>query len=203
MAKSIIYSSQIDLPFAADHAKSPIRKQEFDSHVDSEIHIQNNGVNGQMLVMTAVGPRMMTPKVTCSCGGGHYGCESRVVFDNTAPKPLNIVCTKVFRGVTYPVTNEGTSENPTWTLEYEDVSTYFEFDPVSVYDCDPMYVDWTLANTPAGNMTTLENRSAVDGRNRLRVWYNMLGVTPFDITLRVGIGRLVSPNMLLRIKKIP
>ena len=86
MAKHIIFASQIDLPVAADHEKSPIRKQEFDSHLDSEQHIQNDGVVNQMLVMTAVGPRMMTPKVTCD-GFDHlrYSCECNIFFDDTPP----------------------------------------------------------------------------------------------------------------------
>jgi hypothetical protein len=85
MPKSAIYLSQIDLPIAADHVKSPIRKQEFDQHQNADLHIQNTGYIGQMLVMTAVGPRMMTPKLQCKCGGLHYGCDCRIVFDDNPP----------------------------------------------------------------------------------------------------------------------
>ena len=79
------YCSQIELPIAANHEKSPIRKQEFDQHSGGELHIQNDGLPGQMLVMTAIGPRMMTPKLQCACGGAHYGCDCRIVFDDHPP----------------------------------------------------------------------------------------------------------------------
>jgi hypothetical protein len=199
----IIFPDQLDLPIAADHDKSPIRKQEWDNHANAELHIQNDGLPDQMLVMTATGPRMMTPKLTCACGGGHYGCECRVVFDDLPPKPLNIICSKTWRGVTQVVENEGTSANPAWTLDYEDVSTYFEFDPVSVYECNPVNVRWTLTNTPANNMRMVEYPYAgVNGRNYMRLWYDMLGTPPFDVDVKVGISPISSPNMRLRIRRI-
>ena len=76
------YRSQIELPIAAGHDKSPIRKQELDQHGNGECHIQNDGLTGQLLVMTAFGPRMMTPKIQCACGGSYYGCDCRIVFDD-------------------------------------------------------------------------------------------------------------------------
>jgi len=78
------YHSQIDLPVAADHDKSPIRKQELDQHSNGECHIQNDGQPNQMLVMTSMGPRMMFPKLNCMCGS-HYGCDCRIVFDDDPP----------------------------------------------------------------------------------------------------------------------
>ena len=81
MPKPIIFPDQIELPIAAAHDKSPFRKQEWDNHANTELHIQNNGSLNQMLVMTAMGPRMMMPKLTCACGG-HYGCNCRIVFDD-------------------------------------------------------------------------------------------------------------------------
>ena len=76
------FRSQIDLPVAAEHVKSPIRKQEFDQHLQSDLHIQNDGQLNQMLVMTSLGPRMMFPKLNCQCGGSYYGCDCRIVFDD-------------------------------------------------------------------------------------------------------------------------
>jgi len=61
------YRSQIDLPVAASHEKSPVRKQELDQHGSSELHIQNDGLTGQLLVMTSLGPRLMFPKLNCKC----------------------------------------------------------------------------------------------------------------------------------------
>jgi hypothetical protein len=83
----INFYSQIELPIAADNNKSPIRKHELDNHLQSDLHIQNAGYIDQMLVMTAVGPRMMTPRLTCSCGGGHYGCDCRIVFEEPPQPP--------------------------------------------------------------------------------------------------------------------
>ena len=80
-----IHYTQIDLPIAANHPKSPMRKQEFDQHRNDELHIQNDGLPGQMLVMTAFGPRMMTPKLLCKCNVSHYGCDCRIVFDDNPP----------------------------------------------------------------------------------------------------------------------
>ena len=73
------YRSQIELPIAAEHDKSPIRKQELDDHTQCDQHIQNDGLTGQLLVMTSMGPRMMFPKLNCKCDS-HYGCDCRIVF---------------------------------------------------------------------------------------------------------------------------
>jgi hypothetical protein len=105
----INFYSQIELPIAADNNKSPIRKQELDNHTLSDLHIQNAGSLDQILVMTAVGPRMMTPRLTCSCGGGHYGCDCRIVFDD--PVPLDDVTIHCYKNGTVFVPNESTTRN--------------------------------------------------------------------------------------------
>jgi len=79
------YRSQIDLPIPANHDKSPIRKQEFDQHLQGDLHIQNDGQLNQMLVMTSLGPRMMFPKLNCQCDMSYYGCDCRIVFDDDPP----------------------------------------------------------------------------------------------------------------------
>jgi len=79
------FRSQIELPSPAEVPKSPIRKQEFDQHKSADLHIQNDGLLDQMLVMTAVGPRLMTPKLRCQCNDSHYSCDCRIVFGDNPP----------------------------------------------------------------------------------------------------------------------
>jgi hypothetical protein len=81
------FRSQMELPAPAVNPKSPIRKQEFDNHTNTDRHIRNDGLTGQMLVMTAAGPCMMTPKLQCPCDESHYGCDCRIVFDDNPPLP--------------------------------------------------------------------------------------------------------------------
>lgn len=67
--KRIQFSSQIELPVAADDAKCAVRKQEFDAHTDNLLrHLPAGGQVGQVLIMTASGLLWKYPKVTCSYG---------------------------------------------------------------------------------------------------------------------------------------
>jgi len=82
------FRSQIELPMPAENLKSPIRKLEFDQHQNAELHIQNEGLLDQILVMTAFGPRLMTAKLQCSGGDElHYPCDCYLVYDDIPPQP--------------------------------------------------------------------------------------------------------------------
>ena len=65
--KRIVFQNQIELPEAAENTKSPIRKQEFDIHINAT-HLPAGGEIGQVLVMTSTGLAWKYPKVMCSCG---------------------------------------------------------------------------------------------------------------------------------------
>ena len=164
------FRSPLDLPVAADHAKSPIRKQEFDLHCNSELHIQNDGLADQMLVMTAVGPRMMTPKLRCQCDGSHYGCDCRIVFDDNPPKPPANVVIRCFKNGVEEILptgyrfNEATGENdPAWTLEYMNSGDFYRFIPDKIFDwdLDPMDHNWYFMPDMIGISGT---ESLVDGK---------------------------------------
>ena len=161
MAKSIIYNSQIDLPVAADHEKSPIRKQEFDSHIDSEQHIQNDGAVNQMLVMTAVGPRMMTPKVTCDGFDYlHYSCECNIFFDDTPDADFQFI---VLKNNIQDVPDVGQLNYPSFRLTFDSTSDYFRFIPVKVYDCDLSQLTYSIVDNTAASMIGVQH--LIDGKS--------------------------------------
>ena len=143
------YRSQIELPIAANYDKSPIRKQEFDDHAQCEQHIQNDGQPNQMLVMTAVGPRMMTPKLNCQCGGSHYGCDCRIVFDENPPPSVDVMI-RCYKGGVTPVPNEATVPNcHTWTLNFMTASAdFFRLVPIKVYDLALDELVWYSPDLP-------------------------------------------------------
>ena len=160
MAKPIIYSNQIDLPVAADHEKSPIRKQEFDSHLDSEQHIQNDGAVNQMLVMTAVGPRMMTPKVTCD-GFDHlrYSCECSIFFDDKPDSDFQFI---VLKNNIQDISDIGQLNNPSFRLTFDNTSDYFRFIPIKVYDYDLSQLTYAIADNTLGTLSGISQ--LVDGK---------------------------------------
>ena len=80
--KRIVFQNQIELPEAAENAKSPVRKQEFDTHVNTT-HLPAGGEIGQVLVMTSTGLAWKYPKVMCSCG------QSTVSFHETVVGALH------------------------------------------------------------------------------------------------------------------
>ena len=143
------YRSQIDLPVAANHDKSPIRKQEFDQHLQSDLHIQNDGQLNQMLVMTSLGPRMMFPKLNCQCDMSYYGCDCRIVFDDN-PSPSVDVMIRCYKGGTTPVMNESTVPNcHTWTLNFVTASAdFFRLVPIKVYDLPLDQLVWYSPDLP-------------------------------------------------------
>ena len=148
MPKPAIYLSQIDLPIAAGHAKSPIRKQEFDRHRNAELHIQNDGLPGQMLVMTAFGPRMMTPKLQCQCDDSRYGCDCHIVFDDTPPPTSDVIIRCLRTGISI-VPNESNFPNcHTWTLNYTFHYEFFRLVPVKVYDLPLDQLIWHAPDLP-------------------------------------------------------
>ena len=77
MAKRIEFKSQIELPIAAESEKNAVRKQEFDSHVNSNLrHLPPGGLIGQVVVMTATGMAWKWPHVVCGCGTGKISFET-------------------------------------------------------------------------------------------------------------------------------
>jgi alpha-tubulin suppressor-like RCC1 family protein len=94
---------------------------------------------------------MMTPKLQCQCGASHYGCDCRIVFDDTPPKPPANVVIRCFKNGVEEILptgyrlNEATGENdPAWTLEYMNVGDFYMFVPEKVFDwdLDPMDYSW-------------------------------------------------------------
>ena len=79
MAKRIEFKSQIELPVAAESEKNAVRKQEFDSHANSNLrHLPSGGLIGQVVVMTATGMAWKFPKVVCGCGTGKISFQENV-----------------------------------------------------------------------------------------------------------------------------
>ena len=195
------YRSQIELPIAADHDKSPIRKQEFDQHGNGECHIQNDGLTGQMLVMTAVGPRMMTPKLNCQCGGSHYGCDCRITFDDNPPSPLADVVIRCYKNGDQLVPNAGTMLNtPAWTLECDDANTFFRFVPEKVFDCNLSQLNWYIIDNPAGNLSG--THQVIDGKRCFDLYADMTWHTSTSDYLMAGVGMTNTPYMPIHIRKV-
>ena len=77
MPERIVFLSQLELPVAANHPKSSIRKQEFDAHAEDQIlHLPENGEVGQFLAMTPQGPRWVW--ITIRGCPGNYGTGCRI-----------------------------------------------------------------------------------------------------------------------------
>jgi len=73
------FGNQIELPAAANQEKSPIRKKEFDAHVNNTVvHLPENGEAGQFLVMTSNGPRWVWVTITGCPGNYDSGCRIEI-----------------------------------------------------------------------------------------------------------------------------
>ncbi|MCL2118675.1 MAG: hypothetical protein FWH27_09655 [Planctomycetaceae bacterium] len=194
------FRSPLDLSVAADHAKSPIRKQEFDQHCNSELHIQNDGLADQMLVMTAVGPRMMTPKLRCQCDGSHYGCDCRIVFDDNPPPPAADVIIRCFKNGNLEVLNESNVLNiPAWTLEYGDVSTFFRFVPEKVFTADLSQLNWAIVDNVAHNLNG--THQVIGGKRCFDLYFDMDSHSHFTDSLVTGAGGTSTGMMPIHIRK--
>ena len=198
------FYSQIELPIPANHEKSPIRKQEFDQHQSGDQHIQNDGLTGQMLVMTAFGPRMMTPKIQCACGGSHYDCDCRIVFDDDQPPPFiqpdttGITPVRCFRNGQYELPNE--SEIPgevLWTLDYTSSTNYFLFVPPRQY---AQGTTWEITGDTENKL--IHSFQMIEGRICMFLRHDGLAVTPFDAWIVWSDG-VESHTMQIHITGVP
>jgi hypothetical protein len=201
------FRSQMDLPIAADHEKSPIRKQELDDHANAELHIQNDGLLGQMLVMTSLGPRMMFPKLHCKCDDSHYGCDCRIVFDDDPPPTAADVVIRCYKNGDQLVPNESHLLNvPAWTLEFEEVGfagTFFRFVPEKVFDCDLSQLEWYIGNIGSSHLGYYYRQ--IDGKRCFDVAWAGDVSTPVDDYLVAGDGQTLSTwteRMRITIKKV-
>lgn len=160
MAKSIFYRSQIELPIDADHEKSPIRNRELVTHIDSEKHIQNDGLLNQLLVMTAAGPRMMTPKVTCDGFDDlRYSCECNIFFEDRPDADVQFI---VLKNNVQNVPDVGQHNHPSFNLAFDNTSDFFRFIPVRVNDYDLSQLTYTVVDNTPGNFSGVS--SLIDGK---------------------------------------
>jgi len=196
------YRSQIELPVAANHAKSPIRKQEFDQHGNGECHIQNDGLTGQMLMMTATGPRMMTPKLQCACGGSHYGCDCRIVFDDHPPLPVDVMLRCYRNGVSL-IPNESTIPNcHTWTLSVPaSIPDFFRIVPVRVYDLPLDTLVWHSPDFPQEWFVPV----SFNGVSCVDIHSFHVGDININLSVRNLTGTIGTPlqDTLLKLRTIP
>lgn len=202
--KPIAFPSQIELPIPADDNKSPVRQAELTAHVNSPLHIQNDGLLGQILVMTASGPRMMYAKVNClTCPGGSYytgtGCDCRFIYDDQAPEAEPEFVIRCFKNGTVEVPNEGTAEVPAWTLEWSSVSTFFRFVAYRFYDLDLSQVGWTVVDNVASLLFTSEQ--LVSGRKVCDLSINSLPKYDFVDYIVARVGSQLTRMMTINIKK--
>ena len=194
------FRSQIELPTAASSNKEAIRKQEFDQHGNSDLHIQNDGLLDQMLVMTAVGPRLMTPRLRCNCNDSHYSCDCRIVFDDNPPLPAADVVIRCLKNGITPVPDEGTIHNtPAWTLEYDGPGTFFRFVPEKVFNCDLSQLNWAIIDNVVFSLSG--TYQLIGGKRCFDVHFDGSTYTPFDDYLVTGVGSTWTNMMRIRIRK--
>ena len=196
------FRSQMDLPIAADHEKSPIRKQELDDHTNAELHIQNDGLLGQMLVMTAVGPRMMTPKLRCQCDGSHYGCDCRITFDDNPPPPVDVILRCYRNGIALIPNESGAPNCHTWTLSVmAAIPDFFRLVPVKVYDLPLDQLVWYSPDLPPEWFIP----TSYNGVNCVDIHSFHAGDMDIHVSVRNLAGTTGTPlqNTLLKLRTIP
>ena len=149
-SKPVVYANQLELPVAAEHEKSAVRKQEFDDHVRNVPHLLNPGLPDQMLVMTAVGPKMMYPVTRCSGSSLPYGCTGTVIYDDD---PLAFFAFAVSKNNIVDIPDYGMLNTPSFRLSYSSTNDFFRFTPIVVEDHDLSQLTYTLVDNTAAHLT--------------------------------------------------
>ena len=178
-SKPVIYANQLELPVAAEHEKSAIRKQEFDDHVRNVPHLLDPGLPDQMLVMTAVGPKMMYPVIRCSGSWLPYGCAGMVIYDDT---PLASFAFAASKNNIEDIPDFGMLNTPSFHLSYSSTNDFFRFIPIVVEDYDLSQLTYTLVDNTSAHLTGVPRLIA--GKMVFDLYVDML-VQIFD-TIAVG-----------------